>query len=187
MKLIDILVKELPERLGHPTRWPLNADGAVQDCNGDVSFFSGKNPVFRYPCVWLVGFNSTWVVVGIHLSQPADDYKTSIVTREQFEQAVLDNENSMQKRASDNALASDVASESKTEFSSFRLSLELHKASLLTGSVQSKLSWNAGALSAVMPGDAAEKAVMKGAMRDIQVAITDLKEALAILENSVAK
>ena len=37
MKLIDILVKELPERLGRPTRWPLDADGAVQDCNWDVS------------------------------------------------------------------------------------------------------------------------------------------------------
>ena len=187
MKLIDILVKELPERLGHPTRWPLNADGAVQDVNGDVYFFSGDNPVFRHPGVWLVGFNSTWFVVGIHLSQPADDYATSIVTREQFEQAVLDRENSLQKRASDDALTSDVASESKHEVSAFRLSLELHKVSLLTGGVQSKLSWNAGALSAVMPGDAAEKAAMKGAMHDIQVAIADLKEALAILENSVAK
>ena len=187
MKLIDILVKELPERPGHPTRWPLNADGAVQDVNGDVSFFSGDNPVFRHPGVWLVGFNSTWVVVGIHLSQPADDYKTTIVTHEQFEQAVLDNENSLQKRAGDDALTSDVAYESKPEFSAFRLSLELHKVSLLTGNVQSKLSWNAGALSAVMPGDSAEKSVMKGSVRDIQVAITDLKEALAILENSVAK
>ena len=80
-----------------------------------------------------------------------------------------------------------MASESKPEVSAFRLSLELHKASLLTGNVQSKLSWNAGALSAVMPGDAAEKSVMKGAMHDIQVAITDLKEALAILENSVSR
>ena len=135
MKLIDILVKELPERLGHPTRWPLNTDGAVQDVNGDVSFFSGDNPVFRHPGVWQAGFNLTWVVE-IHLSQLADDYKTSIVTRDQFEQAVLDSENSLQKRASDDALASDVAYESKPEVSAFRLSLELHKASLLTGGVQ---------------------------------------------------
>lgn len=185
MKLIDILVKELPERLGHPTRWPSNADGAVQDCDGGVCFFSGNKPDYYQKEGTWIGNYIEWVTQ--YKLQLADDYATSIVTREQFEQAVLDNENSMQKRASDNALASDVAYESKPEFSSFRLSLELHKASLLTGSVQSKLSWNAGALSAVMPGDAAEKSVMKGAMRDIQVAIKDLKEALAILENSVAK
>lgn len=83
MKLIDLLVKELPARGG----WPEGTEYAVQDIDGEIKFGKMIAKLLKPSStgVWHRGaqnemdrFNST----------ECEDWQTSIVTREQYEAAI---------------------------------------------------------------------------------------------------
>lgn len=79
MKLIDLLVQELPKRGG----WPEGALNATQDKDGEVCFSDGAIPEFGL-AAWTGG---DWC--GNEFSTiRASDYATAIVTREQYESAL---------------------------------------------------------------------------------------------------
>lgn len=79
MKLIDILVRELPERGG----WPETASTATQDSDGEICFSSGGKHEY---CItsWKGG---KWTGDGF-MAEHAIDYEISIITREQYEAAL---------------------------------------------------------------------------------------------------
>lgn len=79
MKLIDLLVKELPKRGG----WPEGALNATQDKDGQVCFSAGAVPEFGY-VAWEGG---DWLGNEFYTTR-ASDYDTAIVTREQYESAL---------------------------------------------------------------------------------------------------
>ena len=79
MKLIDLLVKELPQRGG----WPEVALNATQDKDGEVCFSSGATPEFGY-AAWEGG---DWCGNEFH-AITASDYDTAIITRAQYEAAL---------------------------------------------------------------------------------------------------
>lgn len=83
MKLIDLLVQELPKRGG----WPIGAAASAQDNDGEVCFYansrihrSGNNLVWSIPAL---GENK--VVKRRIFMKQAEDMTESIVTREQYE------------------------------------------------------------------------------------------------------
>lgn len=79
MKLIDLLVKELPKRGG----WPEAAVCATQDKDGEVCFSKGATPVFGSDA-WHDGdwFGNEFITI------TASDYDTAIITRAQYEAAL---------------------------------------------------------------------------------------------------
>ncbi|XGI80205.1 hypothetical protein ACED16_25410 [Enterobacter hormaechei] len=79
MKLIDILVRELPERGG----WPESASTATQDSDGEICFSSGGKHEY---CItsWKGG---KWTGDGF-MAEHAIDYEISIISREQYESAL---------------------------------------------------------------------------------------------------
>lgn len=79
MKLIDLLVKELPRRGG----WPEGALNATQDKDGEVCFSAGAVPEFGL-AAWEGG---DWCGNEFH-TITASDYATAIITREQYESAI---------------------------------------------------------------------------------------------------
>ena len=79
MKLIDLLVKELPKRGG----WPDGALNATQDKDGEVGFSAGAVPEFCYDA-WDGG---DWCGNEFHTIR-ASDYATAIITSEQYEAAI---------------------------------------------------------------------------------------------------
>lgn len=79
MKLIDLLVKELPKRGG----WPNGALNATQDKDGQVCFSAGAVPEFGY-VAWEGG---DWCGNEFYTTR-ASDYSTAIITREQYESAL---------------------------------------------------------------------------------------------------
>ena len=79
MKLIDLLVKELPKRGG----WPEVALNATQDKDGEVCFSAGAVPEFGL-AAWDGG---DWCGNEFHTIK-ASDYDTAIITREQYESAL---------------------------------------------------------------------------------------------------
>lgn len=79
MKLIDLLVKELPRRGG----WPEGALNATQDKDGQVCFSAGAVPEFGY-VAWDGG---DWLGNEFYTTR-ASDYDTAIITREQYEAAL---------------------------------------------------------------------------------------------------
>ena len=83
MKLIDLLVKELPQRGG----WPEVALNATQDEDGEVCFSEGATPVFG-SVAWHDG---DWCGNKLH-TITADDYDTAIITRAQYESALAASE-----------------------------------------------------------------------------------------------
>lgn len=83
MKLIDLLVKELPRRGG----WPEVALNATQDEDGEVCFSEGATPVFG-SVAWHDG---DWCGNKFHTTT-ADDYDTAIITRAQYESALAASE-----------------------------------------------------------------------------------------------
>lgn len=88
MKLIDLLVQELPKRGG----WNNKAEGVVQD-GGDTEFyfFRGDRPFFNeHTKSWenKDGSNNFAWFFFDGKNKLSDDYKTSIVTREQYEAAL---------------------------------------------------------------------------------------------------
>lgn len=79
MKLIDLLVKELPKRGG----WPEGALNATQDKDGQACFSAGAVPEFGC-AAWEGGDwcgNEFYTIT-------ASDYATAIITREQYEAAI---------------------------------------------------------------------------------------------------
>lgn len=83
MKLIDLLVQELPKRGG----WPEVALNATQDKDGEVCFSSGATPEFGY-AAWEGG---DWCGNEFHTIR-ANDYDTAIITRAQYEAALAKND-----------------------------------------------------------------------------------------------
>ena len=92
MKLIDILVEELPKRGG----WPVGADYVVQDNDGslDVKFGAGEATLEHdQRGVWVNNITPDW---GIDTDESyirdfkilAGDASTDIITREQYEAAL---------------------------------------------------------------------------------------------------
>lgn len=79
MKLIDLLVQELPKRGG----WPEGALNATQDKDGEVCFSSSATPEFGY-AAWEGG---DWCGNEFHTIR-ATDYDTAIITRTQYEAAL---------------------------------------------------------------------------------------------------
>lgn len=79
MKLIDLLVKELPKRGG----WPDGALNATQDKDGQVCFSAGAVPEFGY-VAWEGG---DWLGNEFYTTR-ASDYATTIITCEQYESAL---------------------------------------------------------------------------------------------------
>lgn len=79
MKLIDLLVQELPNRGG----WPEGALNATQDKDGEVYFSDGAIPEFVL-ATWTGG---DWCGNEFH-TITASDYATAIITREQYESAL---------------------------------------------------------------------------------------------------
>lgn len=79
MKLIDLLVKELPKRGG----WPDGALNATQDEDGEVNFSEDATPVFG-SVAWHDG---DWCGNEFYTIR-ASDYDTAIITREQYEFAL---------------------------------------------------------------------------------------------------
>ena len=79
MKLIDILVRELPERGG----WPETATTATQDSDGEICFSSGGKHEY---CItlWKGG---KWTGDGF-MAEHTIDYEISIIYREQYESAL---------------------------------------------------------------------------------------------------
>lgn len=79
MKLIDILVRELPKRGG----WPETASTATQDSDGEICFSSGGKHEY---CIasWKGG---KWTGDGF-MAEHAIDYEISIISREQYESAL---------------------------------------------------------------------------------------------------
>lgn len=79
MKLIDLLVKELPKRGG----WPDGALNATQDKDGQVCFSAGAVPEFGY-AAWEGG---DWLGNEFYATR-ASDYASAIITCEQYESAL---------------------------------------------------------------------------------------------------
>ena len=79
MRLVDLLVQELPRRGG----WPEGALNATQDKDGEVCFSADAVPEF----VCIVWTGGDWCGNEFH-TVSASDYATAIVTREQYEAAL---------------------------------------------------------------------------------------------------
>lgn len=86
MKLIDILVQELPERGG----WIKGHYQCAQDKSGEVCFYTeGKIHLIRYG-MWSIPNDSEATHDGESrvVTSLADDYAETIITREQYEAAL---------------------------------------------------------------------------------------------------
>lgn len=88
MKLIDILVQELPKRGG----WPEGANESVQDKDGTVKFFDSQD---LYYChreeSWSGTARGNYYCTRtskIIKNNPDEYHETTIVTREQYEAAL---------------------------------------------------------------------------------------------------
>lgn len=79
MKLIDLLVQELPKRGG----WPDGAVCATQDKDGEVCFSEGETPEFGL----MAWHDGDWCGNEFH-TITATDYDTAIITRAQYESAL---------------------------------------------------------------------------------------------------
>lgn len=94
MKLVELLIQELPKRNG----WPVGADYVVQDCDGsyDLKFGAGQPTVYfdergvwrnsEKPRDWGVYTEESYIR---DVSIGADDADTSIVLREDYEAALI--------------------------------------------------------------------------------------------------
>ncbi|HIC4880484.1 TPA: hypothetical protein ACW5FR_001695 [Salmonella enterica] len=89
MKLIDLLVQELPKRGG----WPDGAESVVQDADdSEFYFFTGGAVKNSGESWWFVDSdnrndNSKWIFFG-GKNDVADDCNSAIVTRAQYESAL---------------------------------------------------------------------------------------------------
>lgn len=83
MKLIDILVRELPKRGG----WPDGAYFIVQDYDGEIKGASEHANLSRWKRAWVRGGQKEKVMEPFK-STIAEDEVTAIITREQYEAAL---------------------------------------------------------------------------------------------------
>lgn len=89
MKLIDLLVQELPKRGG----WPDGAESVVQDADDSEFYFFTGGPVKNSGKSWLFvdrdsrDDNSKWIFFG-GKNDIADDCNSAIVTRAKYESAL---------------------------------------------------------------------------------------------------
>ena len=83
MKLIDILVQELPKRGG----WPDGGILAVQDCDKWICFSTLPEVEISGLGEW-VNHDGDWVSCIKNCEHLAEDYSKSIITREQYEAAL---------------------------------------------------------------------------------------------------
>ena len=104
MKLIDLLVKELPGRGG----WPEGALNATQDKDCQVCFSAGAVPEFGY-AAWEGG---DWCGNEFYTAR-ASDYDAAIVTREQYESALEGSEGWIEWRGGECPVDSDAIVEVK--------------------------------------------------------------------------
>lgn len=84
MKLIDLLVEELPKRGG----WPAYAECAAQEHDYQICF-SGINDIEFVKDEWSSGLLDV-IYRAPFPSRKADDYRTAIITREQYEAALAE-------------------------------------------------------------------------------------------------
>ena len=75
MKLIDLLID-------NNIQWPEGAAGVVQDSDCFLKFYVGVKPVIHDIGVWFIG---TLAVDLVHLNEIASDYKTAIITKQDWE------------------------------------------------------------------------------------------------------
>lgn len=85
MKLIDLLLRELPKRGG----WPKNADFVVQDCSGEQYIKFGTNPVEvkLNSDTWQGSWHYTYSK-DFKCDELSHDWETAIVTRDQYQSAL---------------------------------------------------------------------------------------------------
>lgn len=85
MKLIDILVQELPKRGG----WPEGAKTVAQDSCGECWGFYCCNPKIKNG-LWWVSDSGTDLITSskVQLDLLADDWSSTFITREQYEAAL---------------------------------------------------------------------------------------------------
>lgn len=89
MKLIDLLVQELPKRGG----WPEGAESVVQDADDSEFYFFTGGPVKNGGKSWWFvdsdnrNDNSKWIFFE-GKNDIADDCNSAIVTRDQYESAL---------------------------------------------------------------------------------------------------
>lgn len=81
MKLIDLLVQELPKRGG----WPDGAVVAAQDNDGQLLFSSTDGIKWNGYSQWVDG---CWIGELPWINSTADDCETSVITRDQYETAL---------------------------------------------------------------------------------------------------
>lgn len=86
MKLIDILVEELPKRGG----WPEGAARLAQDPDGDIQMLSNRHAYLVVSVGWTGdGRSDCYGQYAARKLEPlARDYDTAIITREQYEAAL---------------------------------------------------------------------------------------------------
>ncbi|WYC18350.1 hypothetical protein [Citrobacter phage vB_CfrS_K1M] len=86
MKLIDLLVRELPKRGG----WPDGAEAVVQDADDMEFYFYTGGPVVNTGKSWWFKDSvdsSTWIFYEGKF-EVADDHDTTTITRDQYEAAL---------------------------------------------------------------------------------------------------
>ena len=85
MKLIDILVEELPKRGG----WPEGAARLAQDPDGDIQMLSNRHAyLVSVGCTGDGRIDCYGQYAARKLEPLASDYATAIITREQYEAAL---------------------------------------------------------------------------------------------------
>lgn len=78
-KLIDILID-------NDIQWPEDADGVVQDCDGEVKFYTGEK-LRMLSGVWMRDRDNSYA--DLHL-QIASDYNTAVITKADWENRKVD-------------------------------------------------------------------------------------------------
>lgn len=89
MKLLDLLVKELPKRGG----WPEGAARLAQDPDGDIQMLSNRNAYLTHAGWTGDGRDDFHGQYAARKIEPlSSDYTTAIITRAQYEAALADSE-----------------------------------------------------------------------------------------------
>ena len=89
--LLEILVDELPKRGG----WPEGADHAVQDYDSEIKFHNSPHCLkfeLNRAGIWGSHSERAWKFMGRHFEADflSSDYKTSIITHDQYESALAE-------------------------------------------------------------------------------------------------
>jgi hypothetical protein len=88
MKLIDILVRELPNRGG----WKENVKTMTQDKGGDIYGYDCLSPILKECQMWASQSNNNLVIESkIVVNELSSDWNVAVITREQYEAALAAN------------------------------------------------------------------------------------------------